>query len=128
MYNYFDGLGKCRQTFLRSACRDHSTPAGSNNPETTPSLKQPFLYQLLACSKRLAGGINFKNVRSLYEFFMKFNVFFYAMNPVEGFRGGRSAFTSEHAERREILRNFRLSPRLASVLQSRGPGASVEII
>ncbi len=62
------------------------------------------------------------NIRFLYVFLMKFNVFTYAVNPVESFRKSRSVITGERAEALGPFRFFRLSPRLASFLPYRGPG------
>jgi hypothetical protein len=62
------------------------------------------------------------NIGNLYVFFMKFNVFTYAVNPVEGVEKGRSVTLGVRAERLEPFRLINFSTRLASFLPSRGPG------
>jgi hypothetical protein len=62
------------------------------------------------------------NIGNLYAFFMKFNVFAYAVNPVESLRKSRSVTQGVRAERLESLRLFSFSTRLASFLPLRGPG------
>jgi hypothetical protein len=63
-----------------------------------------------------------RNIGNLYAFFMEFNVFAYAVNPVESLRKGRSVTQGVRAERLEPFRLFSLSTRLASFLPLRGPG------
>jgi hypothetical protein len=71
--------------------------------------------------ERLAD-IGAENIRHLYVFFMKFNVFTYAVNLLESLRKSRSMSKEERPETLGHFRFFRLGPRLASILLTRGPG------
>ena len=54
----------------------------------------------------LALEIQRRNIRRLYEFLMKFNVFIYVVNPVESLPRGRLVWIAESAEIPETVRVF----------------------
>jgi hypothetical protein len=62
------------------------------------------------------------NIRHLYVFLMKFNVFTYAVNSVDRLRKRRSVSEGERADTLGPFRLSRLSFRLASFLPTRGSG------
>src|ERR1700674_848543 len=88
-----------------------SPPARSNKFKPNPSLEQLFQCQLVASHEGLALEIRRRNILRLYEFLMKFNVFFYVVNPAESLPRGRSVLIAECAEMLGTVRVFGGGPR-----------------
>jgi hypothetical protein len=76
------------------------------------------MHAIKARRAKLCAG----NIGHLYVFFIKFNVFIYAVNPAASFRKDRSMTQGARAKTLGPSRFFRPSIRLACLLPLREPG------